>query len=287
MYLLFVDESGTHGGSHSFVLGGLAIHEQDTEELAHRLDRVVEQSPAPLPLPASEMELHVAELRNAKKPVASARGPVSPWSSVPRPARTALLDVAYQVLGDFRSRDPLLPVVLFGVVIDARFRSEQSARERERFAYEVLLHKFDVMLKRVRRSEGLNNRGLVIHDRRVVAERDIQEWTREWRRAAGTIGRLQNLADVPLFADSKASRLLQAADLIAYSLYRHYDPQRRGTDFASALWERFDIVDDALHGCVHFTPSFGAGSCVCPPCTRRLVAEATRRTVRQTAGTGH
>jgi hypothetical protein len=29
VYLLFVDESGTHGGSPVFVLGGAAIHEDD------------------------------------------------------------------------------------------------------------------------------------------------------------------------------------------------------------------------------------------------------------------
>lgn len=29
MYLLFVDESGTHPGPHPFVLGGVAIHEDD------------------------------------------------------------------------------------------------------------------------------------------------------------------------------------------------------------------------------------------------------------------
>lgn len=31
MYLLFADESGTHGGSHAFVVGGIAIHEQDAQ----------------------------------------------------------------------------------------------------------------------------------------------------------------------------------------------------------------------------------------------------------------
>ena len=30
MYLLFVDESGTHGGSHSFILGGIAVLEFDS-----------------------------------------------------------------------------------------------------------------------------------------------------------------------------------------------------------------------------------------------------------------
>ena len=124
------------------------------------------------------------------------------------------------------------------------------------------------MLKRTRRSVD-STRGLVIHDRRIVAERDIQEWTRQWQRAAGTLPQLRNLADVPLFADSRASRLLQAADLVSYALYRHYDPFRKGLDYAEALWPRFDAVDDVMHGCVHFTPSFGSQSCPCLPCVNR------------------
>ena len=47
----------------------------------------------------------------------------------------------------------------------------------------------------------------------------------EWQHAAGVLPQLRNLADVPLFADSRASRLLQAADLVSYALYRHYDPR--------------------------------------------------------------
>jgi Protein of unknown function (DUF3800) len=74
---------------------------------------------------------------------------------------------------------------------------------------------------------------------------------------AGVLPQLRNLADVPLFADSRASRLLQAADLVSYALYRHYDPARgRGEDYVGVLWPRFDAVDGVMHGCVHFTPSF-------------------------------
>lgn len=36
------------------------------------------------------------------------------------------------------------------------------------------------------------------------------------------LGRLRNFAEVPLFLDSKASRLIQMADLIAYWIFRHY-----------------------------------------------------------------
>lgn len=183
--------------------------------------------------------------------------------------RLAILEDAYDVLRTFTSSTSDLPVALFGVIIDTNFHSEWTVFERERFAYEVLLNKFDVMLKRIRSKTSYDNRGLVIHDRRVVAERDIQDWTREWQKAAGSVGQLRNLADVPLFADSRATRLVQAADLVSYALYRHYDPGRQGIDYIEKIWEAFDSDGGNLHGAVHFTPSFVGGTCACRPCSGR------------------
>jgi hypothetical protein len=41
MYVLYVDESATHGGSPAFVVGGVAVHEQDIRAFQARLDAVV------------------------------------------------------------------------------------------------------------------------------------------------------------------------------------------------------------------------------------------------------
>ena len=38
MYLCFVDESGTHGGSPVLVVGGIIVHEEDAWHLQQRLD---------------------------------------------------------------------------------------------------------------------------------------------------------------------------------------------------------------------------------------------------------
>jgi Protein of unknown function (DUF3800) len=277
MYLLFADESGTHGSSHAFIVGGLAVHEHDAQNLQRSLASVVEPYAIAARLSPEDLELHAAVMRNAKPPSGSSKGkPVSPWALIQRHDRLRCLDDAYQRIARFRPSDPDLPVVLFGVVLDQNFHTGLSTVERERFAYEVLLNKFDVMLKRLRTVGNSSNRGLVIHDRRVVAERDIQEWTREWQKAAGTVGQLRNMADVPLFADSRASRLIQAADLVSYALYRHYDPGRKNRDYVGQLWNKFDTVNGSMHGCVHFTPSFGAGSCQCKPCQGRLLSEAAR-----------
>jgi Protein of unknown function (DUF3800) len=277
MYLLFADESGTHGGSPVFVVGGLAVHEHDAQNLQRSLAAAVEPYAAAARLSAEDLELHAAVMRNAEPPVGRQTGRhVSPWALLPRNDRLNCLADAYRRIANFRPSDPDLPTVAFGVALDLHFHSGLSTLERERFAYEVLLNKFDVMLKRKRERSLGANRGLVIHDRRVVAEKDIQQWTREWQKAAGTIGQLRNMADVPLFADSRASRLIQAADLISYALYRHYSSGRRNPDYVDRLWHKFDTVDGVMHGCVHYTPEFGSGSCSCKPCQGRLLLEAVR-----------
>lgn len=147
------------------------------------------------------------------------------------------------------------------------------------------MNKFDAMLKR-RAVHGHTNRGLVIHDRRVVAERDIQSWTSEWRKAAGNIGQLMNLADVPLFADSRATRLLQVADVVSYALFRRYAPGAPGKSTFMTLWPLFHAEDGAVHGLVHYTPSFGQAACDCEACRGRLLEAGQARFVQPSKRAG-
>lgn len=278
MYLLFVDESGTHGGSPVFVLGGVAIHEDDAQRMQESLDRLVIDHLGRTPPNLDEYELHASEIRNAKKPPATASLSTrsSIWASVPRERRLALLRGVYDFVTRYVPVDPLQPVVLFGVALDSAFRSGKSPVERERFAYEVLLNKFDVMLKATRESRGQANRGLVVHDRRVVVERDIQAWTAQWRAVAGNIGQLRNLADVPLFADSRATRLLQLADLVSYAIFRRYSPAVADHGYFEAIWPAFHAEAGTVHGCVHYSPSFGQGRCPCQSCQHRFELEGAR-----------
>jgi hypothetical protein len=51
----------------------------------------------------------------------------------------------------------------------------------------------------------------------------LQALSLELKKPANNNTIIRNLAEVPLFADSKASRLIQLADLVAYALFRHYE----------------------------------------------------------------
>jgi hypothetical protein len=154
---------------------------------------------------------------------------------------------------------------LFGAAID------QSYGDREQRAYEEVLHKFDEMLTRQANASGVHQRGMVIHDRRVI-ERDVQAWVNTWRSVAGRIGRLTHIADVPLFADSRASRLIQAADFISWGLYRFYG-EAKDEQWIRPLWPRFDGANGIMHGLIHVSPAFHR--CPCPPCVSRHPAAPT------------
>lgn len=255
----------------------MGIHEDDAARLQNDLDQLVIKHLGRVPLNLEDYELHASDIRNAKKPIptmAKAQR-VSIWAHEERSVRLDLLNEAYSLVASFRPTSTRLPITFFGVVVDSDFHSSWSPMDREQFAYEVLLNKFDVMLKKSQ-SGRQANKGLVIHDRRVVAERDIQSWTSGWRVAAGKVGQLRNLADVPLFADSRASRLLQVADLLAYALYRRYNPDRIDDRYFKIIWPQFAPGGRDLHNCAHYTPDYGSGSCQCEPCTERLKLEAAK-----------
>lgn len=203
MYLLYVDESGSHGtlwDNRAYVLAGLAVHERDVPALGRALHDLVAEA-VPKGSDPAAFELHAAELR---KP-----GDDSPWDAIDGQVRRRLLERALRVIADFTGADPARPPRLLVEVLPAGERLEREA-------YGRLLNRFDDWL--VATGDDL---GLVLSDA-SRRDREIQEWADDWREAAGPWGRLDRLVEVPLFADSRASRLLQAADLVAWSSWRHF-----------------------------------------------------------------
>jgi hypothetical protein len=63
MYLLFLDESGTHVDSPVTIVAGIAVHEQDAWYLQRRLAGVLE-SHLPKGLNPLDFELHASEIKS-------------------------------------------------------------------------------------------------------------------------------------------------------------------------------------------------------------------------------
>ncbi|WP_018869241.1 DUF3800 domain-containing protein [Thioalkalivibrio sp. ALgr3] len=105
--------------------------------------------------------------------------------------------------------------------------------------------RFDLFLKRCYARHGDPQRGLILLDKSSTEQR-IQSLARDFKHYGHAWGKTYNYAEVPVFLDSRASRLIQLADLVAHALYRHHE---RGD---SALFNRishcFDSQGPTRHG---------------------------------------
>jgi len=96
-------------------------------------------------------------------------------------------------------------------------------------------------------------------------ETTLQRMARGFRTLGTKWGVVKNLADIPLFVDSKASRLTQMADNVAYAVFRRYNTG--DTQYFDIIAVKFDQADGVLHGLAHkqsINPS-----CMCPACMSR------------------
>lgn len=264
MYALYLDGSGSHGGSPVFILAGIAVHEQDAYHLQQRFSGVLSGLPAGCD--PSDYELHAAEIKSPTRGQYNRPNkPPSVWRAIPDTTRFSILHRGYEALASYSCVDPQYRCAFFGAVVE---RSYPDYYER---AWEEVLHRFDEMLNREAHKTGEHQRGVVIHDRDITESR-VQNWADKWRMMSGRIGVLTHMIDVPFFADSRASRLLQGADFAAFALWRYYGLPNADDRWIKQLWPHFDSDGGVMHGLVHVTKSHRFGRCKCPPCDSRRTA---------------
>lgn len=111
-------------------------------------------------------------------------------------------------------------------------------------AFEQIASRFDHFLMRLHKT-GDSQRGIIIFDKSTY-ESTIQSLATDFRTVGHTWGVLRNLAEVPLFLDSKASRLIQLADLIAYAAFRKYE--KGDGEFFALVEPRLDSEGGVVHG---------------------------------------
>jgi hypothetical protein len=69
---------------------------------------------------------------------------------------------------------------------------------------------------------------------------------REFKYTGHTYGVTRNYAEVPVFIDSQASRLIQLADLVAYAIFLKFE---RGDDrYYKSIERCFDSEGGVVHG---------------------------------------
>lgn len=140
-------------------------------------------------------------------------------------------------------------------------------RDPVELAFEDLCSRFDRYLARLR-GEGDRQRGMVILDE-STHETTLQRMSREFRTLGTQWGVIRNLAETPLFVDSRASRLVQMADTISYAVFRRYNAS--DAKYFDIVASKFDAADGIVHGLAHkqtINPS-----CMCPACMSRRMTQ--------------
>lgn len=228
MHLLYLDESGhsLDPSSEFFVLAGFSIFERQTHWLEGQIDPIALRFSTTNP---RDIEFHGSPMRSGK----------DQWKGVPPADRVqAVVDIL-----TFLS-DQQLKLKVYACVIEKKLFSPEDILSR---SFEDVANCFDGFL-RAQYLKKNPQRGLVILDKSSYEEK-IQTLSHVFKHIGHTNGRLRNFAEVPLFLDSKASRLIQMADLIAYWIFRHFQSgDSRGFDLIKPYFARYGSPGAMVHG---------------------------------------
>ncbi|EPY02000.1 DUF3800 domain-containing protein [Magnetospirillum fulvum] len=225
MYLLYLDDSGNSNDASQryFVLAGLSVFERQGHWLSEQLDAIAARFN---PADPSSVELHGSPMLTGSKF----------WRSVPRSDRIQAIRDALGVFA-VSHRDNRA----FGVAVQ---KEAISPRDAVDYAFEQISSRFDHYLMRLFKS-GNPQRGLMILDK-STREAAIQNLAIDFKNNGHSFGKLRNMAEVPVFLDSRNSRLVQLADLIAYAIFQKFE---RDQSFLFDIFaSRFDSSGGIIHG---------------------------------------
>jgi len=207
VYLLYADESGdlrdppiTH-----FVVGGIAVHEDAVRPLAGRINgRINAFVGSRL---GKQLEIHGGPMRFGG----------GLWERIPENKRNGLARSLMRVIRDWEHEASRSAVQPFVIALDRDFTAAPTET-----AYGELLYLLDIFLRTGRR-RGEPHNGILVADRSRY-QRTIEAWV-QLARARARLPRqdprrLYALAEAPFFIDSRSTRLMQLADLLAYAVFR-------------------------------------------------------------------
>lgn len=228
MHLLYLDESGSASDPNQqyFVLAGVSVFERESHWVEQQLNTVAHRFAPDAP---HSVELHGSPMRSGN----------GAWRRHSKDERLQAIKDALQV--GVAERSPK-SVRLFGAVIN---KSAIAGQDPVELAFEQLTSRFDMYLKRLFAKHNDAQRGLILLDKSSTENR-IQTLAREFKYEGHSWGRTRNYAEVPVFLDSKASRLIQLADLVAFALFRFHE--HNDNSFYDVIKHCFDSEGGVEHG---------------------------------------
>jgi Protein of unknown function (DUF3800) len=225
MYLLYLDESGSISDplQKYFVLAGISCFERQTFWLSTQLDQIAARFNPDDP---ASIELH-------GNPMFQGKGI---WRKFKTEERIQAIKDCLDAFNKSHITNNM-----FVCVID----KSKCPKDPIEYSFEQISSRFDMYLKRLHRNNRNTQRGIIVFDKSTY-ESTIQSLATDFRTIGHTWGVINNLAEVPLFLDSKASRLIQLADLVAYSAFRNYEKQ--DSRFFSIVKHKLDSAGGFVHG---------------------------------------
>ena len=226
MYLLYVDESGStkDPAQNYFVLSGIAVFERQTHWVEESMNRIARRFSPDTPY---DFELHGSPMRSGR----------DEWKGLPLEQRIQAIEDCLYLIVEKKIR-------IFSAVIE---RGYSSGKDIVTECFEQIASRFDMFLSR-KNAEGDKQRGIAIFDKSST-EKSIQALARQFKHDGHSYGKLHNFSEVPLFLDSKASRLIQLADLVSFAIYRYYAHQDE--QFYRIIENSFDTNNGVKHGLYH------------------------------------
>ncbi len=251
MHLLYLDDAGSAGNKSEnyLVLGGVSIFEASAHWIAQELDKLAQSISPGKP---NEVEFHASEVFSRRSP---------PWKGMSRGEAQGVIKAVLQILTN-GSYDTTR---LFACAIE---KASYAGRDLMELAFEDLCSRFDRYLTRLR-GDGDRQRGLLILDNSAY-ETTLQKLANDFRTFGTRWGGIHNLADTPFFVDSRASRLIQLADHVAYAVFRRYNSS--DTQYFDIIASKFDAAEGVVHGLSHKQNT--DPSCMCPSCMSRRFSQA-------------
>lgn len=247
MYLLYLDDSGSikNPNEEYFVLGGVCVPERSISWLTSQLDDLATTINASDP---SQVEFHASEIFGGRNP---------PWNQYKK--RQERVDILKNTLNTLKAANS--DTVVFACAVHKQSYPKLDPME---IAFEDLCSRFDMYLNRIYHETKVSHKGLIVFDKSVY-ESSLQKLTIEFRQLGTRWREVRNIREVPFFVDSKASRLIQLADHVAYSVFRRYNAG--DLTYFNCIESRFDNHQGIIHGLAHkqtYNPA-----CTCPACITR------------------
>src|SRR5713226_389332 len=229
MHLLYLDDAGSalNKTEDYFVLGGVSVFEAQVHFLTQELDKLAQGIDAANP---HAVEFHASEIFSRRS---------APWDRMSKQEAQGVIKAVLHIFAKSYETARAFACAIH--------KASYPNSDPVELSFEDLCSRFDRYLSRLR-GEGDRQRGLLILDE-SSHETTLQTMARDFRILGTKWGVIHNLADTPFFVNSKASRVVQIADHIAYAVFRRYNAG--DIQYFDIIAGKFDTADGILHGLAH------------------------------------